>query len=102
MLQPEVLLGETQEETTHELARGLRPLLSSDSPLWLLLSEIEQRAKELAQSLQGDDLVTPEGIARAVKKQGVVEGLRLAISMVLDPVKELEDAERTDEPDSVP
>jgi len=67
-----------------------------------MLGEIEQRAKDIAQSLQGDDLVSQEGVARAVKKQGIVEGLRLAISMVLDPVKELEDAERESNVDSAP
>ena len=72
--------------------RSLRPMLSSDSPLLVALGQVHLRAGEMAMSLQSEDLVSPEGIARALKKQGMVEGLRLAIEVVIGPVQEFEDS----------
>ena len=71
--------------------RQLRPMLSSDSPLLAALGQVHLRAGEAAMSLQSEDLVSEEGRAKALRKQGIVEGLRLAIEVVIGPVQEFED-----------
>lgn len=69
----------------------LRPLLSSDGPLLAALGQIRRKAQEMAWSLQAESLVSEEGRAEAIRKQGTIVGLMLAIDQILDPVKALEE-----------
>lgn len=72
---------------------SLKLLLSSDGPLLVALGQIQCRAQDMAKALSVADLVTDEGRADALKKQGIIQGLKMAIDIVLDPVKNLEQPE---------
>lgn len=76
--------------------KQLRPLLSSDGPLLAVLGQIKRRAQEMAWALQVEDLVSEEGRAGALKKQGQINGLMLAIDTILDPVKALEEGDEVE------
>lgn len=71
----------------------LRPLLSSDGPLLAVLGQIQRRAQEMAWSLRVADLVSEEGRAETLKRQGEMNGLLLAIEEILLPLKALEEEE---------
>lgn len=67
-------------------------MLASDAPLVQALGLIEKRAKELAEAMAGHDLLSDVGRAEAIKTQGTILGLRLAIDTILQPVRDYEDA----------
>lgn len=69
----------------------LRSLLSSESPFMAMLGQVQRRAHEMAWSLQAADLTTDEGRMKALKDQGTVQGLLMAIEVMLAPVMEGEE-----------
>jgi hypothetical protein len=75
-----------------DLGKQLRPLLSSDSPLLAVLGLVMARAQEMAWAIQAENLATDEGRAAAIKSQGLIGGLQMAVDVILAPVRELEDA----------
>lgn len=71
-------------------SKALRQLLSSDGPLLASLGQIQRLAHEIAWSLQAVDLGSDEGRMEAVRLQGRIQGLSMAIETILEPAKELE------------
>ena len=69
---------------SEDINLSLRPLLSSDGPLLAVLSQLALQAHDMAAGLQGMDLVSDEGRFKAVRMQGMVEGVRLAVDKFLD------------------
>lgn len=87
-----VLIQEVaQRPAPWDLGKQLRPLLASDSPLLYSLAAVVKQAQDFAWAMQSDDLVTDEGRAQALKRQGVIQGLTLAIDTILAPLGEFED-----------
>lgn len=74
-----------KKKLPHNYDELLKPLLSSDGPLLMALGQIKRRAQEIAWGLQVADLTSEQGRAEALKNQGVINGLIMAIDVVLEP-----------------
>jgi hypothetical protein len=80
------------KELPQDLGKQLRAYISSDSPLVWALSRVTQQAGELTKGLATIDFTTDEGRLRAIRQQGVIEGLVMAVEIVLRPAQEDLDA----------
>lgn len=85
-----------KRELPHNYGELLRPLLSSDGALLIALGQIKRRAQEIAWSLQVADLTSEEGRAETLKKQGNINGLVMAIDIILDPMADQKGAEESE------
>ena len=73
------------------LGKQLKAYISSDSPVNWALSRVVLQARELAKGLATVDFTTDEGRLKAIRQQGVIEGLIMGVEIFLAPVKELDD-----------
>ena len=80
-----------EEPQPEDLGKLLRPLISSDGPLLRALALVLKQATELSKGLATIDFTTDEGRLKAIRQQGVIEGLVMAVEIVIRPVKELDD-----------
>ncbi len=80
-----------REPTPEDLGKQLRPLISSDSPMVRALALVLKQATELAKGLATVDFTTDEGRLKAIRQQGVIEGLVMSVEIALRPVRELDD-----------
>lgn len=76
------LKGLIEANTAEVSAKDLRALLSQNAPLVAALAHLEQTAAERAANLVNADLSTDQGRLNAVKVQGEVRGLRMAIDLI--------------------
>lgn len=80
-----------REPLPEGLGRQLRGHISSDSPVMWALSRVVLQTVELAKGLATMDFTSDEGRLKAIRQQGVIEGLVMAVEIALQPVKELDD-----------
>lgn len=86
-----LLVEVAKQEPKSDLALRLRPLLSSDGAMTEALANVVRMAGEMAVGLAGMDLVSEEGRFNALRQQGQVQGMQLALDAILRPLVEMED-----------
>ena len=72
-----------------DLGKLLRGHISSDSPLMYALAGVLKQATELSKGLALLDFTSEEGRLKAIRQQGVVEGLMMAVEITLRPAQEV-------------
>jgi hypothetical protein len=77
-----------KEAPPEELGKLLKGYISSDSPVMWALSRVVLQANELARGLATIDFTTDEGRLRAIRQQGTIEGLLMAVEIALRPAQE--------------
>lgn len=88
-------LIEAAQTPPEDLGKMLRPLLSSGAPLVFALGSVLAEARAFSLALAGEDLSTESGRFAAIKRQGMIEGMKLAVEKILAPVKELNNVEES-------
>ena len=71
-----------------DLGKQLRVHINSDSPVMYALARVLKQATELSKGLATIDFTTDEGRLKAIRQQGVIEGLVMAVELVLAPAQE--------------
>jgi hypothetical protein len=71
-----------------ELGKLLKGYISSDSPVMWALSRVIIQANELAKGLATVDFTNDEGRFKAIRQQGTIEGLLMAVEITLAPAQE--------------
>lgn len=74
-----------------DLGQRLKPLLTSDGAMTEALANVVRKRNELSLGLAGMDLITEEGRFAALKQQGLVFGLSMALETILRPLLEMDD-----------
>ena len=76
-----------QEVEPPDLGKQLRPLISSDGPLLRALALVLKQATELSKGLATIDFTTDEGRLKAIRQQGVIEGLIMSVEIMTSASK---------------
>ena len=79
-----------QQPLPEDMGRRLADYLGSDSPVLRALSLVLKQAEESSKGLAMLDFTTEEGRLKAIRQQGVVEGLVMAVEIALRPVREMD------------
>lgn len=80
-----------KEDLPEGLGKQLKAHISSDSPVVWALSRVVRQAGELAKGMATIDFTSDEGRLKAIRQQGTIEGLLMAVGIVLAPVQEEND-----------
>jgi len=71
-----------------DLGKLLKGYISSDSPMMWSLSRVVLQANALANSLTAIDFTVESGRFEAIRQQGVIQGLLMAVDIALAPAQE--------------
>jgi hypothetical protein len=71
-----------------DLGKLLKGYISSDSPVMWTLSRVVLQANALANSLTAIDFTVDAGRFEAIRQQGVIQGLLMAVDIALAPAQE--------------
>ena len=71
--------------------KDLKSLLTQDSPLVAALAEVAKAAEDKLRAMANADLTSDQGRLAAIKAQGEVKGLQMAIEMIGEMAEEQND-----------
>ena len=76
------------EEPPEDLGKLLKGYISSDSPVMWALSRVVLQANALANSFTSIDFTADAGRFEAIRQQGIIQGLLMAVDIALAPAQE--------------
>ena len=76
------------EEPPEDLGKLLKGYISSDSPVMWALSRVVLQANALANSFTSIDFTAEGGRFEAIRQQGIIQGLLMAVDIALAPAQE--------------
>jgi hypothetical protein len=75
-------------EPPEDLGKQLKAYISSDSPIMWALSRVILQANVMANGMTTIDFTVDAGRYEAIRQQGIIQGLLMAVDIALQPAQE--------------